>query len=106
MLGFILSIVLFFVPLGPIWDRSARDLGTPWEFALFALAVVAIGWVAGLIFTRTVGMAAMGYMAGAAVAAIVSLFTGQAAYFLPMVLHALAGWFVQMGNAQRLGMVR
>lgn len=55
MLGFLLSFVLFFVPVGPVWDRRIHELGGPLEVALLALVVVAIGWVAGLVFARTVG---------------------------------------------------
>lgn len=103
MLGFIASIVCFFILPGAAWERALTDIGNPWLFATSALLLVAGAWIVGLIFARTVGMAAMGYMAGAAVAAVIALFTGQFGYVLPLVIHALAGWVVQMGQARRVG---
>lgn len=104
MVGFVGSIVAFFALTVPAWTREIeRDLGSPWQVLLLAGAVTVGALLLGIILTRTVGIAAVGLSIGGLAAAVICVFTGQWAYVLPMLAHALGGWLIQTVLAAGMG---
>lgn len=103
MLGMLLGGILGFTFISAAWTRQleAAFNESPWVCAGIALAVLAGSFVLGMVFVRTIGMAAGLYMIGAAIAAVIALFTGQAIYALPLLLHAAVGWLIGQGQAAR-----
>jgi hypothetical protein len=105
MFGAIGAIVAFFSLSSAAWSRQLdSEFGGPWALVGVAVGFVVLAFLVGMLFVTTTGMIAMGWMAGSVVAAVICLFTGQFGYVLPMLLNAVAGWFVQQGQAARAGL--
>ncbi len=67
-----------------------------------AVGVFAVAWLVGLLFTNTVGIAAMFGMIGAAIGTVVCLFTGGARLAPALALHAVVCLVTQHGMRSRL----
>ena len=104
MVGVIGGTFVLFALVASAWGRDLHSLfGSPVTAALLALGVLAIAWFLSFLMPRTLGLASVGYMIGAAVAAVIALFTGQAAYTLPLLLHAVMGIIIGNGCRIRMG---
>lgn len=100
MLGVLAGLFLFVIYIGNPFDLDPAEW-TLWNAYLSPLAVIVVGWLIGLLFTKTVGMAAMAGMLGAVIAAVVAPFVGHAAYAPAFLLHAVAWWLVQITMSMR-----
>lgn len=104
MIGFLLAIGLFFVFPGAVLGRTMDfEYGGPGALAILALVVFVAAFFVGMLLVQTVGVASTGYMAGAVVGALLALFTNQAQFFLPLLLHAVVGFVVGHIQQARMG---
>lgn len=104
MVGFVLSVGAFFAFPSMAWSRTLEaEMGSPWALLGSAVGTALIALLIGMFFAQTIGMAAMGFMAGSFVAAVIALFTGQFAFVVPLLITAVLAWVVQMLLAARAG---
>jgi hypothetical protein len=92
VLGFVVGVLACVGYIGHAIGIAESD-ETLLSLSLGGLATLLLAVLAGLLFTKTVGIAAMFAMLGAAVAAPVALITGGAVFAPVFLLHAV-GWFV------------
>ena len=99
MIGFLISISIF---LGVVGNAAgAEDL--PWYSSYsYAGVLLLIGFLVGIVFVRTVGIAAVGATAGGAVGIVVALFNGALAAAPGFLLIAVVGSLVQNLQKQRV----
>lgn len=106
MIGLILSASAFFGFVSVAWTRDAANAwGSPWELLAVAALAGVLGAVLGAAAPTTVGIGAVGWQIGSALAGFICLFTGQFAYVLPLGACTFAGWAVQQVLARRVGML-
>lgn len=106
MIGFVLSVAAFFTFPAMAWSGTLdAEIGSPWALLGSAVGTAVVALLIGMIFAQTIGMAAMGWMAGSVVAAVIALFTGQLAFVLPLLITAMLAWVVQMVLAARAGVL-
>lgn len=104
MLGFLIGLCLLIgLPAAVLDDDPAESIGAWWE--LFAAGAIALAgaWLLGMLFVRTIGMAAFGLQIGGVVAAVLALIVGEAQYAPGMLFLAFVGWLIQLGQRARMG---
>jgi hypothetical protein len=99
MIGFLFSVFIF---LGAIGNAAgAEDL--PWYSSYaYAGSLLLVGFVAGFLLVRTVGIAAVGATFGGAVGIVVALFNGAFAAAPGFLLIAVVGSLIQNLQKQRV----
>lgn len=103
MIGALLGLGLLVAFIGSaVTSDLAGIWGSPSETAIAAGPMLVGGLLIGFLFPRTVGLTAVGYSAGSLIAALIALPTGQAGYFLPLLLHL--GVAILLGIAARIRM--
>lgn len=96
------TVLGFFVGMAYIGWALESETSKPLD--LYVALPIAFGffWLAGFLFTRTLGITAMLGMFGAAIATIVSLATGAFAFAPAFLLHTIMLLVVQHGLKSRL----
>ncbi len=104
MLGILLGGSVAVGLVSSVWTHSlATDFGSPDQLALLAIGMAVGAVLLGLIFRMTIGVTAMVWMLGAALAAVLSLFNGEIVYTGPLLPHVFVVWVVQqmLGGPER-----
>lgn len=101
MIGFALGVLLALSYIGTAVEIQSYSESLLTLY-LMPIAIFAVVWVVGFLFTRTLGIACMFAMLGAAAAAAIVLFTGGAAYAPAFLLHAGTYLLCQHGLRSRL----
>lgn len=87
------------------WDGSVLDEGTAVLF-LAGPAALAIGWLGGFLFPRTLGSLANGLLLGSLPAGLLALVAGHWTAAPPLLLLTVCLLVVAHGNAWRAGELR
>jgi hypothetical protein len=97
--GFVISIFIF---LGVVGNAAGAE-NLPW-YSSYAHAgsLLLVGFVAGFLLVRTVGIAALGATAGGVVGIVVALFNGAFAAAPGFLLIAVVGSIIQNLQRQRV----